>query len=253
MELAHLSGTSQVPLTSATVLKERSPHPRRLIVKPTCQCPLSMCVCVCGAIYLLRDFLLLSSFLSSKTVISRWKEAYFDDFECSSTGCVAGISPTPNSRRVDTGGRCMCGTNRGADIGGVDAGDDSEGADTRRRVVSSLLGTCPLRWRRSLLAHHRPSRAWWLTALVRARPVALLWVSRYQPMGPRMLWIWGTPNWGCRVTPACHPCLPAGGSVELACSRVSVVGQLLWEAMAMVDRDVLHLVQVSLKERKTFT
>jgi hypothetical protein len=28
---------------------------------------------------------------------------------------------------------------------------------------------------------------------------------------------------------------------------------LLWEAMAMVSRDVLHLVRVSLKERKSFT
>jgi hypothetical protein len=43
------------------------------------------------------------------------------------------------------------------------------------------------------------------------------------------------------------------GSIELACCWIAAVGQQLREAMAVVGRDVLHLVWVSLKERKNFT
>jgi hypothetical protein len=48
---------------------------------------------VCEAVCLLRDFLLLSSFLSSKKVISGRQEAYFGNSECSPTGCVPVVSP----------------------------------------------------------------------------------------------------------------------------------------------------------------
>jgi hypothetical protein len=42
-------------------------------------------------------------------------------------------------------------------------------------------------------------------------------------------------------------------SAEQACSQVVTVGRLLWKMLAAVDRDILHPIWVSLKERGKFT
>jgi hypothetical protein len=88
---------------------------------------------MCGAVYLLRDLLLLSSFLSSQKVISRRQEAYLGDSKCSSVGSVSGAFPILDFRGVDAGGNCTGGTNGGASAGCVDAGDGN-GRDGTTKV-----------------------------------------------------------------------------------------------------------------------
>jgi hypothetical protein len=92
-------------------------------------------------------FLLLSSFLSSKTVIFGRQEAYLGSSECSSAGCAPDISPTPDFGGVDTRGDSMGGTDRGVSAGGAIVGNDDEGtgagsADVGRERFSPYLG-CP--------------------------------------------------------------------------------------------------------------
>jgi hypothetical protein len=53
------------------------------------------------------------------------------------------------------------------------------------------------------------------------------------------------------------PLLPAGlgqvaGGIELACSHIVTMCQLLWEMLTMVGLDILQLAQVSRKTGKNF-
>jgi hypothetical protein len=45
---------------------------------------------------------------------------------------------------------------------------------------------------------------------------------------------------------------PVVGGVELACSQVATMCQLVWEALAIVGWDILHPERVSLKEKGEF-
>jgi hypothetical protein len=58
---------------------------------------------VCIVICLIYEFLLLSSFLSSKRVISGWQEAYLGDSEHLPVGCMSGVTPTLDSRELTQG------------------------------------------------------------------------------------------------------------------------------------------------------
>jgi hypothetical protein len=72
-------------------------------------------VCVGSCLPLLRDLLFLSSFLSSKKVVSRRQEVYLNNSDCSLAGCMPRVSPAPDSRGAVTGGDSMGSTDRGVD------------------------------------------------------------------------------------------------------------------------------------------
>jgi hypothetical protein len=77
-------------------------------------------------------------------------------------------------------------------------------------------------------------------------------VTRSQHLRSQVLWIWEFPGSPSSLS------LPIDwgqvkGNAEQAWSWVEATSRLLWEAMAMANRDVLHLIRVSSKKKKEFT
>jgi hypothetical protein len=90
---------------------------------------------MCEAVCLLLDILVLSSFLSSKRVISGWQEAYLGNSELSTIDHAPDVSPVPDLLGVDAGGGHMDGS-RGR--------TDAEGDDERAGPTGAIIDG---RWR----------------------------------------------------------------------------------------------------------
>jgi hypothetical protein len=91
-----------------------------------------------------------------------------------------------------------------------------------------------------------PGRAfawtWWCAAQVLSFSGAGRRVKQYKPLGPRVRWIQGLLNWGCRVTQMCRLHLSARGRWKAAWSRL-VRG--LWPRTCCCGRRWLWLARTS--------
>jgi hypothetical protein len=100
---------------------------------------------MCEAVCLLLDILVLSSFLSSKRVISGWQEAYLGNSELLTIDHAPDVSPVPDPLGVYAGGGHMDGSRGRTDVEGDDERAGPTGAIIDGRWRCSTPGR-PIPW-----------------------------------------------------------------------------------------------------------